>query len=71
MDTSERNQNSKINETRFGKTSRVVTRVGLGGEGVLRTHGQTENARNVIREALDAEITYFDSARLYADSELY
>lgn len=46
-------------------------RVGLGGEGVLRTHGRASEAREVIHEALDQGITYFDSARVYADSELY
>ena len=48
-----------------------MTRVGLGGEGILRTHGRTDQARKVIQEALDQGITYFDSARVYADSELY
>jgi aryl-alcohol dehydrogenase-like predicted oxidoreductase len=55
----------------FGNTGRNVSRVGLGGEGVLRTHGQTPLAQVVIREALKQEITYFDSARAYAGSETY
>ncbi len=55
----------------FGKTGRTVTRVGLGGEGILRTHGRTPQAQAVIREALDQGITYFDSARAYAGSEKY
>jgi predicted aldo/keto reductase-like oxidoreductase len=55
----------------FGKTGQIVTRVGLGGEGVLRTHGQTPQAQAVIREALGQGITYFDSARAYAGSEKY
>jgi aryl-alcohol dehydrogenase-like predicted oxidoreductase len=55
----------------FGNTGRTVTRVGLGGEGVLRTHGQTPQALAVIREALAQGITYFDSARAYAGSETY
>ena len=55
----------------FGKTGQTVTRVGLGGEGVLRTHGQTPEAQAVIREALGQGITYFDSARAYAGSENY
>ncbi len=45
--------------------------VGLGGEGVLRTHGKTAEARQVIQEAINQEISYFDSAHVYADSELY
>ena len=55
----------------FGKTGQIVTRVGLGGEGVLRTQGQTPEAQAVIRKALEQGITYFDSARAYAGSEKY
>lgn len=55
----------------FGNTGQTVSRVGLGGEGVLRTHGQTPQALAVIREALAQGITYFDSARAYAGSETY
>ncbi|QTA92026.1 aldo/keto reductase [Desulfonema magnum] len=61
----------KITTHIFGNTGRTVTRVGLGGEGVLRTHGRKQDARAVIRTALEQGITYFDSARVYADSELY
>ena len=46
-------------------------RVGLGGEGVLRTAGRTAEATAVIGEALERGIRYFDSARAYADSEAY
>jgi predicted aldo/keto reductase-like oxidoreductase len=55
----------------FGQTGQEVTLVGLGGEGVLRTHGQTHQARKVIQEAITLGITYFDSAHVYADSEVY
>ncbi len=59
-------------ETRvFGKTGEKITQVGLGGEGILRTFGQTEGAQSVIREAIDQGIRYFDSARVYAGSEEY
>ncbi|MCG8614627.1 MAG: aldo/keto reductase [Desulfobacterales bacterium] len=53
----------------FGTTS--VTRVGLGGEGVLRTRGRDEAARDVIAEAVAQGIGYYDSARVYMDSEIY
>jgi len=46
-------------------------KVGLGGEGILRTHGLTEKAREVIQAAIDNGISYFDSARVYNDSEVY
>ena len=62
---------NKIGTTVFGSTGREVTRVGLGGEGVLRTTGQTDAAHAVIRAALAEGITYFDSARVYSDSEVY
>jgi aryl-alcohol dehydrogenase-like predicted oxidoreductase len=60
-----------IPTTMFGGQGPKVTRVGLGGEGVLRTHGRTDAATEVIRAALDAGITYCDCARVYADSEKY
>ena len=55
----------------FGKDGPLVTRVGLGGEGILRTFGETQGAIAVIQEAVAQGITYFDSARVYAGSEGY
>jgi aryl-alcohol dehydrogenase-like predicted oxidoreductase len=64
--------NQKPLQTRiFGNTHQSVTRTGLGGEGVLRTHGRNHEAREVIEAAVAEGINYFDSARVYADSELY
>ncbi|MDZ7831877.1 MAG: aldo/keto reductase [Desulfobacterales bacterium] len=62
---------NSIPAVHFGATGQMVTRVGLGGEGVLRTTGKTEPAHRVIRSALTEGITYYDSARVYSDSELY
>ena len=62
---------SDIPERPFGNTGPEVTRVGLGGEGVLRTQRREEAAVEVIQEALTRGIGYCDSARVYADSELY
>jgi aryl-alcohol dehydrogenase-like predicted oxidoreductase len=55
----------------FGKTGVSVTRVGLGGEGVLRTTQRTDEARSVIKAAVSSGIMYYDCARVYSDSELY
>jgi aryl-alcohol dehydrogenase-like predicted oxidoreductase len=55
----------------LGKTGVNVSRVGLGGEGVLRTFGKSTAAKTVIDEAVRQGITYFDSARAYAGSEGY
>ncbi|MBU0985960.1 MAG: aldo/keto reductase, partial [Proteobacteria bacterium] len=55
----------------FSKTGPKVTIVGLGGEGILRTHARHAQAREAIRAAIDNKIAYFDSARVYADSEVY
>jgi aryl-alcohol dehydrogenase-like predicted oxidoreductase len=64
--------NQKPLQTRiFGNTDQKVTRAGLGGEGVLRTHGRNREAREVIEAAIAGGINYFDSAGVYADSELY
>jgi aryl-alcohol dehydrogenase-like predicted oxidoreductase len=63
--------NSPLTRRPFGRTGRQVTCVGLGGEGVLRTFGQENAAREVIRTARENGIAYFDSARVYSDSEVY
>ena len=55
----------------FGKDGPEVTVTGLGGEGILRTHGQHARAQQVIEEAASQGITYFDSARAYDGSEGY
>lgn len=55
----------------LGKTGVEVTRIGLGGEGVLRTFGREREAREVIARALELGITYCESARAYSGSESY
>ena len=55
----------------LGKTGEEISILGLGGEGILRTHEQEEEAVPLIRRALDLGITYFESARAYASSESY
>lgn len=62
---------SSLPRTNFGPTGRSVTRLGLGGEGVLRTFGYETEARAVIEAALDAGVTYLESARAYQGSESY
>jgi aryl-alcohol dehydrogenase-like predicted oxidoreductase len=46
-------------------------RVGLGGEGVLRTVGREQEALAMLRSAYQNGIRYFDSAPVYAGSEWY
>ncbi|MCF8033627.1 MAG: aldo/keto reductase [Desulfarculaceae bacterium] len=55
----------------FGDKDMQVTRVGLGGEGVLRTHGRSDEAQAVIEAALQMGISYYDSAPAYAGSQGY
>jgi aryl-alcohol dehydrogenase-like predicted oxidoreductase len=55
----------------LGNTGESVTMLGLGGEGVLRTFGYEREAQAVIEAALEADITYFESARAYSGSEAY
>jgi aryl-alcohol dehydrogenase-like predicted oxidoreductase len=62
---------NKIPTVHFGTTGQMVTRVGLGGEGVLRTTGKIKEAHRTIRSAIAEGITYYDSARVYSDSEVY
>ncbi len=55
----------------LGSTGRAVTIFGLGGEGVLRTHGMEKVADIVIGAAFLRGVSYFDSAHAYAGSEAY
>lgn len=55
----------------FGADGPRVTRVGLGGEGVLRTFGREEEAQSVIQAAIDNGVGYFDTAPAYSGSESY
>jgi aryl-alcohol dehydrogenase-like predicted oxidoreductase len=57
--------------TEFTSGGPGVTRVGLGGEGVLRTAGRSPEAQAVISEALSRGISYFDTAPAYAGSQAY
>ena len=55
----------------LGPTGRDVTIFGLGGEGILRTHGHAREAVAVITRALDLGVRYFDTAPAYASSRDY
>jgi predicted aldo/keto reductase-like oxidoreductase len=55
----------------LGQTGQMVTLFGLGGEGVLRSHGRAAEAVAVIRRALDQGVKYCDTAPAYADSMDY
>jgi aryl-alcohol dehydrogenase-like predicted oxidoreductase len=46
-------------------------RIGLGGEGVLRTKWRTKDALSMLGAAYDAGIRYYDSAPAYEGSEQY
>jgi aryl-alcohol dehydrogenase-like predicted oxidoreductase len=60
-----------ISKRRLGKTGVDVTILGLGGEGILRTHGHDKQAYELINKAIDLGITYLESARAYSGSESY
>ncbi len=55
----------------LGRTGCAATRLGLGGEGVLRTYGQDRQAQAMIEAALEAGVNYFETARAYSGSESY
>ena len=55
----------------LGRTGEQVTLLGLGGEGILRTHGRTAEAVAVIHKALDCGVNYCDTAPAYASSMDY
>ena len=55
----------------LGRTGEQVTLFALGGEGVLRTHGRTAEAVEVIHKALDCGVNYCDTSPAYASSMDY
>ena len=61
----------EIQKRKLGKTGVNVTILGLGGEGILRTSGDNDEACALINKALDLGINYFESARAYSGSETY
>lgn len=56
---------------RFRNLTGIQDRVGLGGEGVLRTEGRSREALAMLTAAYEAGIRYYDSAPAYAGSERY
>ena len=62
-----------IPTTTFGHGGPPVTRVGLGGEGVLRTPSGTydDAAQAVLETAQTAGISYYDTAPAYDGSQAY
>jgi len=60
-----------IPKRQLGRTGVEVTILGLGGEGVLRSHGRELEAYDLINRALDLGICYCESARAYDGSESY
>jgi predicted aldo/keto reductase-like oxidoreductase len=61
----------ELQKRKLGKTGADVTLMGLGGEGVLRTFGNDDEAYALINRALDLGVNYFESARAYSGSETY
>lgn len=55
----------------LGRTGKSISIFGLGGEGILRTHGEMDKAVKVIQRALDLGVTYCDTAPAYASSRDY
>jgi aryl-alcohol dehydrogenase-like predicted oxidoreductase len=55
----------------LGRTGQSVTIFGLGGEGILRTHGRETEAVAVIQRALQQGVNYFETAPAYASSMDY
>ncbi len=60
-----------IPKRRLGRTAEHVSILGLGGEGLLRTHNAGKEAVELISCAIDLGINYMETARAYAGSESY
>jgi aryl-alcohol dehydrogenase-like predicted oxidoreductase len=58
-------------ESRLRKVLGNGLKVGLGGEGILRTEGREKEALSMLSAAFGSGIRYFDTAPAYAGSEEY
>src|SRR6516165_4718046 len=61
-------QDDPLPQRALGRTGHAATLFGLGGEGVLRTHGRMSEAVAVIHRALDQGVNYCDTAPAYDGS---
>ena len=55
----------------LGNTKERVSILGFGGEGILRSWGNEKKAVPLVKAALDAGISYFDTAPAYSGSQDY
>lgn len=55
----------------LGKTGVSVSIFGLGGQATLERENQRDAALQIIEEAVQAGVTYFDTAKVYGPSEDY
>jgi len=56
---------------RLGKTDRMVTGFGLGGQALLEVKDRQKDAYDLINKALNLGVTYFDTATIYGPSREY
>lgn len=57
-----------LQKTRLGKTELMVTRTSFGALPIQRV--ELDEAARLVRKAFDAGINFFDTARVYTDSEV-
>ena len=57
-----------MDRVRFGKTGLEVSRIAFGGIPIMRL--STDDAVDIVKEALRLDINFFDTANGYADSEI-
>ena len=60
-----------LEKRNLGDTGASVGLLGLGGNRVLTKRDRKDEAVQVVRRALDLGVTFFDTARLYPNSEVH
>ena len=60
-----------LEQRSLGSTGRSVSLVGLGGNRLLTKEGERDESRRLVERALDLGVSFFDTARLYRNSEVY
>jgi aryl-alcohol dehydrogenase-like predicted oxidoreductase len=62
------NSQQKISKRLLGKTGRRLSIIGFGG--IVVMNAEPEHAKEVVAEAVEKGINYFDVAPSYGDAEL-
>ncbi len=67
----EREQKSVVSLRTLGRTGRLVTPLGLGGQAALQYNMPNTDPADIVVRAVELGVTYLDTSNMYGDSQLH